>query len=200
MMRAGFALTAILLAAAPAAAQRDAPSSVKGFFAGASLVGASLDTDTDDDLDAFSGGGLGLELGWGFSSGLALFLAADGGSLDRDEVDDVEIDRRVQVDLGARMNFGAGRRRLVPFLEAAFTGLVLEAEGAVANGAEYGGAGISIGGGVQYFVSPSISLNAGLRTTAGAITEVKVEGEDEDDVDDQFFTTSRILLGATWHP
>ena len=56
MMRAGFALTAILLAAAPAAAQRDAPSSVKGFFAGASLVGASLDTDTDDDLDAFSGG------------------------------------------------------------------------------------------------------------------------------------------------
>ena len=33
-----------------------------------------------------------------------------------------------------------------------------------------------------------------------AVYPVKVEGEDENDVDDQFFTTSRILLGATWHP
>src|SRR5687768_5765110 len=106
IMKTTAVLAAALLAAAPAAAQLDAPSRTDGFFVGLNLVGATFDTDADDDFDAFTGGGAGLEVGWGFSSGIALFLSADAGSLEADEDDtDAVIDQRAQADLGMRVNF-----------------------------------------------------------------------------------------------
>lgn len=190
-------VTSLLLAApSAAAAQLDAPSQTTGVFVGANLVGASFDTDGDDDQDAFSGAGLGLELGYGFSSGLALFLALDGGTLEgEDGLPDLD---RGQADLGARIHFGGGRRSLVPFLELAFTGLVLEGEESGTD-VEYTGGGITVGGGVKYFLSRSLSVNGGVRLTSGALTEIEIDG-DREDLDDQAFTTGRILFGATWHP
>jgi hypothetical protein len=190
---------ALALAATSAAAQLDAPSKTQGFGVGVQLHGTSVDTDQDDDFDPFTGGGLGLELAYGFSSGLALFLDVQFGGLESDDADDGAIDSGAHVDLGARMNFGAGRRSLVPFLEAAFTGVALEGETPEGDDILYGGAGVTIGGGVQYFVRRNLSLNAGLRVTGGALSSVEVDGDDQD-IDDQFISTSRLIVGATWHP
>jgi hypothetical protein len=188
-----------LLLAAPAAAQLDAPSKTTGFSVGLHGQGSSFDTDLDDDLDALTGGGLGLDLAYGFSSGLALFLGMEGGSLDSDGGGEGDVDGSVQVDLGARMNFGGGRRSLVPFLEAAFTGMVLSGDSELADEVLLSGAGVTIGGGVQYFLSRTFSVNAGARLTNGALTQLEIDG-DEEDISDQYFTTTRVILGATWHP
>lgn len=195
------AAAALLLSAPAAAAQLDAPSTTRGFFVGANLLGATFDTDEDDDFEAFTGGGLGIELGYGFSSGLALFVAAEGGGMENEDEDlDAAIDDRVQVDLGARVSFGGGRRALVPFLEAAMSGIVLSSESETGDEVMYSGAGVTIGGGVQYFVRRTLSLNAGVRLTNGALTTVEIDGDEEEDVEDQFFAASRLLLGVTWHP
>jgi hypothetical protein len=188
-----------LLAAAPLHAQLDAPSNTRGFSLDVHLQGTSFDTDMDDDQDPFTGGGLGVGVAYGFSSGLALFLNTDFGSLESDDVPDGLVDDALQLDLGARMNFGGGRRALVPYLEAALSGIALQGESDLGGEVQYGGAGVTIGGGVQYFLSRSLSLNAGLRVTNGALTTVEVDGDDED-LDDQYFTSSRVVLGAAWHP
>jgi hypothetical protein len=189
-----------LLVALPARAQLDAPSKTKGVSVGLTLQGTSFDTDGDDDIDAFTGGGLGLDLAYGFSSGLALFLDVQAGNLESDDAPDDELGgTAVLVDLGARMNFGGGRRSLVPYLEAAFTGIALEGDDALDVDLLLSGGGVTIGGGVQYFVRRNLSLNAGLRITNGALTEVEIDGDSED-IDDQYFTTSRLIVGATWHP
>lgn len=192
------ALGLALAVAAPLQAQLDAPSKTTGFSVGLHAEGRSFDTDTDDDFEEFTGGGLGLELAYGFSSGLALFLDVSGGGLDSDDADEEAIDGSVTLDLGARVNFGGGRRSLVPFLEAAVSGIAL-AEDDLGSDMIFGGAGVTIGGGVQYFVSRTLSLNAGLRWTNGALTTVEVDG-DQEDLDDQHFDSSRLILGATWHP
>jgi len=188
-----------LAVAAPVHAQLDAPSKTTGFSVGLQLQGTSFDTDADDDFDAFTGGGLGLELAYGFSSGLSLFLDVAGGGLDSEDAEDDAIDSTVQLDLGARMNFGGGRRALVPFLEAAVSGIALQGESDTDEEVIYSGPGVTIGGGVQYFISRTLSLNAGVRLTNGALTTVEIDGDDEE-VDDQHYTSSRVILGATWHP
>jgi opacity protein-like surface antigen len=193
------AALALAAAAAPATAQLDAPSKTNGFSVGLHLVGNSFDTDADDDFDEFTGGGLGLELAYGFNSGLALFLDVSGNGLESDDADEDATDGAVHVDLGARYNFGGGRRSLVPFLEAAMTGFAISGEDDVADDVVISGAGVTIGGGVQYFVRRNLSLNAGVRLTNGALTQVEVDGDSED-IEDQHFTSSRVILGATWHP
>jgi hypothetical protein len=188
-----------LLAAGPAAAQLDAPSRTDGFSVGLHLQGTSLDDDADDDFEAFTGGGLGLDLAYGFSSGLALFLDVQAGGLESEDAPENEIDGVVTVDLGARYNFGGGRRSLVPFLEAALTGIALDSEGDLGEDVTVSGAGVTIGGGVQYFVSRKLSLNAGMRMTGGAFTHVETDGDDQE-IDDQSFTATRVIVGASWHP
>lgn len=177
------------LSAAPAAAQLDAPSARGGFFVGAHLQGVDLEEDTDADREPLTGTALGVELGYGFSSGLALFLNADAGGRAG------ETEGMTQVDLGARMNFGAGRRALVPFMEAAVTGAVLDE----ADGVTLSGGGVTVGGGVRYFLTRRLSLDAGVRATRGAFSEREADGVREE-IEDRPFVTSRVALGATWHP
>lgn len=69
------ALLVALLWAAPAAAQR---STTHGFALGGSLFAASLDPEDGDDD---TGGGLSIEVGYGFRSGIVIFLNGAGASM-----------------------------------------------------------------------------------------------------------------------
>jgi len=58
---------------------------------------------------------------------------------------------------------------------------------------------LSLGGGVQYFVSPKLALDGGLSLALGKFDKQEIDGEDED-LDVKNSTTTRIRLGVAWYP
>ncbi|HEX8432845.1 MAG TPA: hypothetical protein VF625_16285 [Longimicrobium sp.] len=141
---------------------------------------------------------MGFELGYGFPSGLALFVGGDFASVTRElDLGDITGEERRfglgHVDMGARVNFGGGRRALVPYIEALLTGIVLADDPDEADRSRSGGA-VTVGGGLQYFVTRRMAIDGGARLTAGSFSELRMDGE-RFDVDDQSVTTSRLNLG-----
>lgn len=201
------ATTGALLLAAPSAALAQsavtstAPaSSSKGFFLGGHLNGSSV---TADDLseDARSGGGAGLHLGWGFTPRLALFSELTVASLDDEEGGTVGFGH---FDIGVRYAFTSPTRRLVPSIEAAITGRSLAQDDSDLGDGTTGdvslsGAGFTIGGGVQYYVRPTVALGAAIKWTGGKFSKAEVDGTEIDDLDIDA-TSARFNIGVTWYP
>jgi opacity protein-like surface antigen len=199
------ALVAAVLSAAPLAAQAGAPagapaSSTKGFFLGAHLNGSAVKAD-DLSEDSESGGGLGLQLGYGFTSQLALVL--DGtAALIESNGEEATVGH---FDIALRYAFTGQTRRVVPFLELGYSGLAVAQDDAVLEGVPgtgdltITGSGYTLGGGLQYYVSPKLALGVGLKWTSGEFDRAEFAGEEIEDLGIDA-TSTRINLGITWYP
>jgi opacity protein-like surface antigen len=198
------ALSALVAGTLLSAGSLTAQSDNRGFMLNLHLLGNGVST-VGADAEMENGGGLGVALGYGFNDRVALYLNIDGAEIEYDE--DVETDEdsytAVTADIGARMNFGNEGMKLRPYINAAFSGLVLGEEGDFA-GEELttmiSGGGLTVGGGLQYFFSQNLALDVGLQATQGAFTDIAVDDEDEELDEGIAYTTSRIQLGVTWHP
>lgn len=192
------ALAGTLLAAGGLQAQSD----TDGFMLGVHLVGAGLEP-SGAGSDMHRGGGLGLQLGYGFNDRIGVYLNLDGGSYEVDDRGTEFSYSLATADLGVRVNFGNPSMRLRPWLNAALTGQA-RAHEAVGNGETveqtYSGGGLTAGGGVQYFFSRSLALDAGVLATAAAYTEVEEDDESSELTVGLPFAQSRLQLGVTWHP
>ena len=188
-------------AAAPAVAQGVAPaSSTKGFFVGAHLNGSSLTADDFND-ETQDGGGAGLHLGYGFTSRLALVTEFTVAALDDGNGGDIGFGH---FDLGLRYAWTSPTRRWVPSLELGVTGRALAQEDAVLDDGEphdvsLSGAGFTVGGGIQYYVSPKLALGAMVKFTGGELDRFKVDNVSIDDLNIDASST-RVNLGITWYP
>ncbi len=157
-----------------------------------------------DGVGDADGGGIGLRAGYGFSNRFTLYLGIDGagmnggnGFLGHESDDDYGM---VYVELGGRFHFRSGRK-LVPYADAALSviGLGYEGSGAFDNiDIAYGGAGLSLGGGALYFLSPTVALDAGMVFTPGSLMEREVDGDWEDA--DIKLTGARIHFGLSFYP
>lgn len=191
-------VTAALAAALFAASPLHAQGRTTGVMVGLHANGSTIDDDADDDRDRDSGGGIGFELGYGFSSGLVLFVGGDFASVTRElDLDDIIGEEGdfglAHVDLGARVNFGGGRRALVPYVEALLTRVALTDYPDEADRGLRGG-GVTVGGGLQYFLTRRFAADVGARLTAGSFSVLEMDGE-EIELNDQNVTTSRFNLG-----
>lgn len=198
MMRSTIAALygAVLLSAAPLAAQMPAASSTKGFFIGAHLTGSSVTVEADGEDEEQSGGGAGLQLGYGFTPRLALFIDGTGTVLE----DDVGFGH---VDFGVRYSFTSPTRRWVPSIEVALTGRALTQEDADFGGGTgdvtLSGGGVTFGVGLQYYTAPKWAIGAALKVTGGdfdnyTVDNVTISGLDID------ATSTRFNIGVTWYP
>ena len=189
-------LTALVLSAAPLAAQAPAASSTKGFFIGAHLNGSSVTIDEPEFEDDASGGGLGIQLGYGLTPRIALFIDGTAAQLE-DEVGFGHF------DLGVRYSFTGPTRRWVPSIEAAFTSRALmkddaELEGEIVD-LEVLGSGFTIGFGIQYYTAPSWAIGAGVKFTGGEFTDIKVDNVTIEGFEIDASST-RFNIGVTWFP
>jgi hypothetical protein len=66
------------------------------------------------------------------------------------------------------------------------------------NDVTYGGAGVSLGAGLLYFLSPTFALDTGLAFTPGSLMEREV-GRTSEDVDIAL-TSARIHVGLSVYP
>lgn len=204
-MKRTFALSALVAGALLSAGSLAAQSDNRGFMLNLHLTGNGIGS-VGADAETESGGGFGVALGYGFNDRIILFFNLDAASIEYDE-DDIDAPGdsydAVTGDLGVRMNFGNEGMKLRPYINAAFTGLAAVEEfefGGEDVETTIGGGGITIGGGLQYFFSPSLALDLGLQATQGAFTTVIVDDEDEELDEGIAFTSSRLQLGVTWHP
>lgn len=191
------ALAAIVLSAAPVAAQTPAASSTKGFFIGAHLNGSEVTFDEADfEEESSNGGGLGLQLGYGFTPQFALFADLTAAGLE----DETAFGH---FDFGVRYAFTSPTRRWVPSIDAAITGRVLarddaEFEGETADVELFGG-GFTLGVGLQYYTAPSWAIGAAVKWTSGEFDSFRVDNVTIDGLEIDA-TSTRFNIGVTWFP
>lgn len=204
MVRYGAALS-LLSATALMAQQRPAAaisrSNTQGLILGAHIGAASLSFEGEDRE---TGGGGGVMVGYGITPMLAVYAGVDLAKVNIDDPEFGESSYALgHVDIGARLSFANPQRALVPYLNAAFTARSASAE--VTDGSQSAdisitGPAFSIGGGVQYFFSPRLALDAGLAISTGKFNKVKLDGESADIPDADNSTTSRINVGVRFYP
>lgn len=163
-----------------------------GFHIGFGLNGSAIQLD-ESSSDTETGGGLHLRLGYGLNPNITLFLGAAGASMNEGEYS------LGQADLGVRAYF-PGSSAWVPFIEGAFTGRALTIESGRSE-LDVTGSAWTAGAGIDFYVSPAVSLGLALEYTFGDFTEASMDGRTIDLGSDAFGAqTTRFNLGLTWWP
>lgn len=203
-----FVIALVMLWMAPAPAQsQSAPdassglrSSTDGLFLHARMGGHGLDAN---DLADDTGSGIGLRLGYGFSDLFTLYggieLAVMNGGEGFAGFEDDKYGM-VLIEVGSRFHFRRGKQ-FVPFADAALSvvGLGYEGDGIHQNkDVVYSGAGVSMGGGLLYFISPILAIEAGASFTPGSLMELSIDGSTSDV--NVGMKGIRMMLGVSVYP
>jgi opacity protein-like surface antigen len=195
------AALAFFLVADSAAAQE---STTRGFTVGLHLTGASLNVEGDNNERESAGGG-GIHVGYGLNRNFTLFLRGDGAKFDNLTTDDVEGEWTMgHFDVGARYNFASSLRKWIPFVEAALSYRAVSVDNPVVdniprNELSITGAGLTLGGGVDYYFSESWAIDLQLLWTGGEFTTLRVDNVSTSGLDFDA-TSSRVTLGVAWWP
>ena len=194
-MKAASLVAATLMCAAfaarPAAAQTApgaAPvrSDARGLGVGVQLNGTGVRSPGNESRTV-AGAGLGVTLSYGMSDALSAFARGSTGY------------RSSQVDLGARYRFGSPAGALRPYVEGAVTrhaALRPAPEGSEQSLRSLG-MGVTVGAGVEYYVTPRFALDVGLAHSRGRFREGALGGEVGPR---ESFTSNRVQMGLTWRP
>ena len=171
------------------------------------LLGLSFDASSikSAGLGPSTGTGVGVagQLGWGVGKYFALVADASGariGSLNGNF-------DLAHLDVGGRVHFVTARRAFVPFVEGGYAWRVVRKEGAVMTdpaGTTYTGDmvignGFSLGGGLQYFVAPTVSFGGTFKWTTGTFSRLQRDGLYVDGLA-MDATSTRVNMGFTWYP
>jgi len=184
------ASAALLLVPPTASAQwRSEPT---GFHAAAFLNGSAITYEDDDEAE--SGGGVGFVLGWGLGNLVTLYL--EGVAADVEFLSGGGTYTLTHADLGARFNFRSMAKRWRPYAKAAVTGLYAETDILGNDIFSISGAGVTVGGGIAYFISRKFAVDAGLEFTGGSFSEAELAGLKNDI--DVSATSTRFNLGMSF--
>ncbi|NNF56825.1 MAG: outer membrane beta-barrel protein [Rhodothermaceae bacterium] len=196
-MRALVLLLALAFTATAVSAQ--APSRTQKLFLNVQVDGARLYFDEDNFERNDPGGGAALRAGYGVSRVVTLFGGLSGARIDGETngVIDDTYDWGV-LEVGARFNFGGGRRALVPYLETSLQGAEATYD---PSDLRFRGAALGVGAGLQYFVTEGLALDGALRGAVGGFNEIQLGrltvAVNEDDFG---FAATRLSFGLTWYP
>lgn len=196
---AGLLLASLLLLFIAAEAHAQRGSNTQGIYLNVHLNGTSISYDEDEFFlqdDSHSGGGGGIEIGYGVTRLVTLYLGLNGSSISTDAVEDAYT--LAHVDLGAQFNFGAGRNRAVPYADVALTARQATI-GLVGDDLEIRGGGITLGGGLRYYLSRVLALDGGLALTFGTFSEIE-RGRVTIEIDDFSAVSARLAVGLSWYP
>ena len=147
----------------------------------------------ENQTDNENGWGGGVAAGWGISQLVTVYAGVSGATIDLASVSDSYA--LVHVDVGARFNFAGPGSRFRPYANAALAG--------VAAGTDIGGdlftisgGGLTLGGGIAYFLAKEVALDLGLQWTFDSFTEAEFRGAKSDI--DLSATSARLSLGVSW--
>ena len=195
------AALALLFVAQSAVAQQ---STTRGFTIGLHTTGASLNPEGAGNDRETAGGG-GIYLGYGVNRRITIFAQGDGAKFDNLTTDNVEGEWTMgHFDLGARFNFANSLRKWVPFLQAALGYRAVDVKNPVVdsvarNEVSITGAGLTVGGGVDFYFNESWALDLQLLWTGGEFNTIRIDNVSVSGLDFDA-TSSRLNLGVSWWP
>lgn len=202
---ARIAALALFAAAAPSLHAQTARSNTRGIMFGAHLNGSAL---TYEKQDTESGGGAGITMGWGFTPKLQVFLNVDAAKVDikvspgngqDPDIDVGESYALVHGDIGLRYSFANPSRAFVPYVSAAFSTRAATAE-VLGEDVSISGPAFTVGGGIQYFFTEKLALDAGLLFSTGKFDTVKIGNVTIDGIDSETSNTTRVNIGVKFFP
>ena len=107
------------------------------------------------------------------------------------------------VDLGVQLNFGTARSAARPYGNLAFTyreeTFDLGGDNQTVE-IDFSGGGVTLGGGLKYFLSRLVALDLGVDLTFGKFSDVRVGGITAQNVIDLDATSGRFTVGISWFP
>jgi hypothetical protein len=170
---------------------------------GLSLNGSTISSE-ELTTSRESGAGLSAQLGWGFTKNFSIVLDASAARI---ESIDGNFDL-AHVDVSGRWDFVSRSHGFVPFLEVGYSGRAAGKQDVVlfddAGNAYNGdltilGSGLSLGGGMEYFIAPKWALGGTFKWTTGQFTQVKFDNVTVDGLALDA-TSARFNLGFSWYP
>ena len=195
------AALALFVAAESAATQE---STTRGFTIGLHGTGASLDPQGAGN-DRESAGGGGMFLGYGVNRRITLFIQGDGAKFDNLTTDNVAGEWTMgHFDFGVRFNFANSLRKWIPFLQGALGYRAVSVDNPIVDSVartelSITGAGLTLGGGVDFYLSESWALDLQLLWTGGEFNTIRVDNVSVSGLDFDA-TSSRLNLGVSWWP
>ena len=159
----------------------------------------------DHPITTGIGPGGGVQVGYAFNRTVMVFASADIAKQSSTRQDLPGNLGLTHVDLGARVNVPVHSSRVLPYAMASVErrSLGTNVEDDV-TGAEtkvsFSGFSLGVGGGVQYFMSPKLALDAGVSVGFGKLGTLKVDGQKEQTPQLNNSTTARLLFGMNWYP
>ena len=200
--------TARPVAVAPPPAAVRAPSvtpraNTSKLILGLSLSGSSISSE-DLASSTESGAGASAVLGWGFTKNFAIVLDASAARI---ESLNGNFDL-AHVDVSGRWHFVSRSHGFVPYVEVGYTGRVAGKQDVLLSdemGNTYTGdlailgGGVSLGGGMEYFIAPKWALGGSVKWTTGEFSQVKFDNVTIDGLA-MDATSTRINLGMSWYP
>ena len=164
-------------------------STRKGFNASFRGHGASFSDDIDSEA-SLNGGGGDLTLGYALSPALSVYTNLSGSSVSNGTFTAA----LGGVSLGGRYHVNGGKAKVVPFVGAAASFQAASFTSSGSSAQDFSGAGGELEGGVLYFFSPTLALDAGLSAAFATITE---ENNSDNTV---AAAIVRIGVGLSWRP
>jgi opacity protein-like surface antigen len=168
-------------------------------------LGTSVGDGEPDDIKTSAGLGAGVQVGYLISSRVTAYA---GFELAKQGMDLEGVSGNVgltHLEAGAKLSFPVRNSRVLPYiggwvgrrslsttLEDLDTGLQADVS---ASGLAVGGMG-----GLQYAVSPNLSLDGALSLGIGKMDNVKVGGQTTPVPNFNNTTTTRLQFGANWYP
>jgi opacity protein-like surface antigen len=158
-----------------------------------------------DALTTGLGPGGGVQVGYAFNRTVMVFASADIAKQNSTRHDLPGNLGLTHIDLGARVNVPVHSSRLLPYAMASVehrslgTTVTDDVTG-VDTDVSFSGFSLGVGGGVQYFMSPKLALDAGVGVGFGKLGTLKVDGHHEDTPQLNNTTTARLIFGMNWYP
>jgi Outer membrane protein beta-barrel domain len=171
------------------------------------MLGLAFDASSirSDDLNSRTESGPGVAglIGWGITKNIAIALDASGA-----QISSVDGNYNLgHADIGARWHF-VNRTAFVPFVDVGYAGRALMKRdvtltdnlGNTSTGTlTYMGAGLSYGGGLEYFITPGIAFGGAFKWTTGRFSQVRFENLTVEDLQLDA-SSARFNMGFTWYP
>ena len=109
------------------------------------------------------------------------------------------------LEAGARLSFPVRGSKALPYVgvwagHRSLSTTVDDFDTGAQNDLSFSGMAGGVSGGLQYFVSPAISLDGALSVGVGKFGNVKVDGVRQPAPDAHNSTTTRVQFGANWYP
>ncbi|HEY9227605.1 MAG TPA: outer membrane beta-barrel protein [Gemmatimonadaceae bacterium] len=174
-----------------------------GFYLGAGIETDVVDVKTNGAPTEWGGGGA-LVAGYGFSKRWSAFAQLSGARMSASNNDpNVDVGQHytlAHLDVGTRVHFRAPQRMISPFAQLALSGRRVSN---TVNGQDVSnsGGGLTLGGGVNAFVSTAVAVTASGNVTIGTFNRFEVNGDTRlIPAASIGVNTFRFSLGATWFP